>query len=209
MKSRPLTKTQTRQHSRAQLFNKEKRKMKKLLARRILLFGRSISLTTILLALTVISVGAWGAFLAAQANARATIAVADAPVPISVSYPVASRYCQVNTQNGQGTLSASGSWNAGTSTYSCNVTEFDDVSEVEWGLGVQNDNGFVINISSILPADTACVDFIEVQAFAPTLAGGANGAAIYRAAGLPGAGGTLSCAGTSLPDLSVQVDITD
>lgn len=171
--------------------------------RRLVVFGRSIPLATAALAMSVVIAAAWGGYLLTQTSAKATISVADAPVALNIGYPAGSRYCQINSGNG----AASGSWVS--PNYTCTITGFDDTTVAEWGLGIQNNEAFVVNLSVTLPVDTACVNFSENTALPASIGAGASTAGVWRAAGIAGPSGTLSCAGTSVGDFSVDIEISD
>lgn len=173
--------------------------------RRIVLFGRSIPLATTALLATTVLAFAWGGFLLTQATARTTIQVAPAPVALNISYPTLYRKC-VKTS---GAGAASGSWDAGSNTWTCSVTGFDDTSRVEVELGLQNDESFSVNVLATMPVDTSCINITVLQSPVSSLAPGVNTTARFEAKGIPNDTGTLSCAGTTLPDLDIAYEVSD
>lgn len=162
--------------------------------RRVRIFGRSISLATLLLAVVVLSAAAWGLYMLFATDATAYISVKEAPRQPDVSFPV-----HVCGLDGGSSGAAEAIWDPEARTLTCLFTDFDEASLMKMRMDIlSNETEKSLSIGLTSPATTPCVFFEFLSPPAAIILPGVTESYILQVQGVDGLEGTVTCGGEDL-----------
>lgn len=165
--------------------------------KRVVIFGRSIPIAVLALAIFTVSALAWGAYLLLGSTVSTTVDVKSAPAVPSINY--GNFACTVQAGSG---VAGAPSWNAGSQTLSCAFTDVDETSQLQAALEANNFGGTdvcLLNLS--VPSDPA-LTISSSPAGDVALPPGANVISVDY----DGNGNTLAAAGTQIGPLAFSFD---
>lgn len=167
--------------------------------KRVTIFGRSVSLALLLLAITVTAALAWGAYLLVNVEQSTTIDVKAAPAAPTVNY--GAPVCEI--LGGAGVAGAA-VWDEPSKTLTCSFTDFDETSSARSRINVNNYGGGDACLFNVSVPSSPNLDISGPSA--QTLPGATE---IVWATDYAGNGSTLAAAGTQIGPFSTSFDIQD